>query len=73
MYNSIYYRTVSLSLSLIENNTTYCDKYVLDIIDNFINKQNPNLFNENANIQKKYYGATPNILRNKLVNNINNL
>jgi hypothetical protein len=66
LYNSIYYRSVSLALSSIEDNTIYCDKYIINIANNYLNKCNEDLFNENDKIQKKYYGSVPSIMREKL-------
>ena len=71
-YNSVYFRTVSLSLSIIYEKTEYCDNYVLEIINTLLVDKNDVLFNENLNIQKKYHGSNPIKLRKRLEKNLQN-
>lgn len=71
-YHSTFFRTVSLSLSSINDDSSYCDKYVLRIIEDLINNDNDKLFYENVNIQKKYHGSNPSKLRKRLEKNLKN-
>ncbi|MFW2609571.1 hypothetical protein [Aliarcobacter butzleri] len=69
-YHPIFFRTVSLSLSSLEDDTSYCDNYVIKIIENYLTGDG-SLFLENQNIQKKYHGSNPIKLRKRLENNLN--
>ena len=69
-YHSIYFRTVSLSLSTIQDSTLYCDDYVLKIINKLLLEKDDFLFYENLNIQKKYHGSNSKKLRKRLETNL---
>lgn len=69
-YHSILYRTVSLSLSSINEDMSYCDTYILRIIDNLLDGDGLSFYN-NQNIQKKYHGSDPEKLRKRLEKNLN--
>lgn len=68
-YHPTFYRTVSLSLSSINEDTIFCDKYILKIINNLL-AENGNLFYENQAIQKKYHGSNAKKLRKRLKKNL---
>ena len=69
-YDMIYYRTASISLSLIDG-PEYCENYVLFLLGD--KKQNGDYYKQNQETQIKYYGMTTlrNVLKKDLENYIN--
>jgi hypothetical protein len=69
-YDMIYYRTASISLSLIDG-PEYCENYVLFLLED--KKQNGDFYKQNQETQIKYYGMTTlrKVLKKDLDNYVN--
>jgi len=71
-YDMIYYRTASISLSLIDG-PEYCENYVLFLLED--KKQNGDYYKQNQETQIKYYGMTTlrNVLKKDLEDYVNKI
>lgn len=64
-----FYRTISQSLSMMEEKTKFCSDYVLNVADKVL-KGDFSLFENNLDIQRAYYGSSPDDIRGKLEEHI---
>ena len=71
-YDMIYYRTASISLSLIDG-PEYCENYALFLLED--KKQNGDYYKQNQETQIKYYGMTTlrNVLKKDLEDYVNKI